>query len=305
MKRLDLVSRFQAQLRVQSSTRPAGILRIVLSSLAMAKWGRRLGWDHLHGPAWEWGFSLVTLTSLCFMLVGYRARVATVVAGACAVTIGVFDLNNYFGWETNGSHHEATLAVAMAILALLPTGGSYSVDRWLLVRRAQRQGRRVPPEVGPMWALPLLALHVSAVYFYGGMVKSHFGYLRGDRLEQILMNKYLGSVLPRAMWFKAIILVSAVGSVVLEYSLAIGLWFRRFRWPLIAIGVVFHAAMYLTLTVYTFSMTMCILYIAFFDPWDVHRELDRLHGPVSAPGGVTTPSTPESAGRPPADQSRV
>ena len=76
-------------------------------------------------------------------------------------------------------------------------------------------------------------------------------------------------------------------------------------WPLIAIGVVFHAAMYLTLTVYTFSMTMCILYIAFFDPWDVHRELDRLHGPVSAPGGVTTPSTPESAGRPPADQSRV
>ncbi len=277
--------RFLSNLHVRASTRPAGVLRIVLTSLAMSKWAAKMTMDRMQGPWWQMGFGLVALVSFLFLLLGFRTRLASVVAAACAFYIAIGGLNIQLGWAKIWSHHEACLAIAMVILALLPSGGSYSVDRWLAVRRAEREGVTPPREEGPMWAWPLLAFHVSVIYFYGGVVKCHWGYLHGDRLEQILMTKYLGSVVPREPWFRALMVLSAVGSVILEFSLSIGLWIRRFRWPLVWMGVIFHAFMYATLTVFTFSMTMCILYMGYFAPNDIHRELERLHGPVGPQAG--------------------
>ena len=101
-----------------------------------------------------------------------------------------------------------------------------------------------------------------------------------DRLEMILMYKFLGSDLPRNALFQAAMPISAVGSIALEFGLAIGLWFRRTRWPLIAAGTLFHLVIYETMTVYTFSLTMIFMYLAYFPVDEVHRELDRMHAPV-------------------------
>ncbi len=280
--------RFRAQMESQGSTRPAGLLRIILASLAMAKWAGHMTMDQISGPWYQMVFGLITLTSLLALLLGFYTRVASVVAGACAFGIAILGLNLHLRWTPIYSHHEACLALALCLLALLPSGGSYSLDRWRVVRNAERQGLPIPAEEGPMWAWPLLAIHVSVIYFYGAVIKVNMGYLSGDRLEQILMVKYFGSVLPQMVWFKPLMVVSAVGSMLLEFALCFGLWFRRFRWPLIAMGCAFHAFMYSTLTVYTFSMTMCSLYMAFFHPNEIDRELERIHG--SRPR--STPSAP-------------
>lgn len=50
----------------------------------------------------------------------------------------------------------------------------------------------------------------------------------------------------------------------------------RLRLPLILIGVVFHGCMYFVLPVLTFSITMILLNLAFLDPDEFHRGLDRL-----------------------------
>ena len=47
-------------------------------------------------------------------------------------------------------------------------------------------------------------------------------------------------------------------------------------------GLAFHAVIYCTLPVYTFSATMVVLYLAYFDPDDVHGFIDRLQGRSSA-----------------------
>lgn len=280
---MTLVRRVRArvvrQLSARGSTRPAGLLRIALAALVFAKWGRALGTDQILSPWWLVVFGLAMLLSTMCMLVGFYSRISTGLTALGALSIA-FGLNVYAGWQTGFSHHEACLACCVAVLALQPSGGSYSVDRWRTVRRAEAEGGPVPPEEGPLWAWPLMGLVISTVYFYGAVVKCHLGYVRGDRLEQVLMYKYLGSDLPRGDGFKAAIVLSAVGSVALEFSLAFGLWFRRFRWPLMIAGAAFHAVIYATMTVYTFSLTMVFMYLAFFPPDTVHRELDRLHGPV-------------------------
>lgn len=275
----SLRERVTQQLKRRGSTRSAGLLRIGLAGLAMAKWGQDLTFDQIMAPAWLVVFGAVTLVASCFMLVGYKSRIATALTAICALAIA-FGINVVAGWQRGFSHHEAALACSIAMLALQPNGGSYSVDRWLVVRDAQRNGRPIPPEEGPLWAWPLMGLLVSCIYFYGGVVKCHWGYVRGDRLEQVLMSKFLGSELPRVMWLKAAIVGSAVGSIVLEFALAFGLWFKRFRWPLVAAGALFHAVLYETMTVYTFSLTMVFMYLSYFHPDAVHRELERVHGPV-------------------------
>ena len=56
--------------------------------------------------------------------------------------------------------------------ALTPCGGSYSADRVRALRKAERAGRAVPEERGPVWGLTLIAFQVSAVYFWGAFDKS-------------------------------------------------------------------------------------------------------------------------------------
>lgn len=267
---------FRRQLTVRGSTRSAALLRIGLSALVMTRWGQNLTIDQNMAPTWLMLFGVLTLTSSFLMLIGFMSRISTGITAICSLAIG-FGLNSYAGWlDGNFSHHEACLAVCVAMLALQPTGGSYSVDRWLAVKRAEEAGEPIPPEEGDLWAWPLLGIALSCVYFYGALVKCHWGYFNGDRLEQVVLYKYLGSELPRNIWFQSAMVVSAVGSVILEFALCFGLWFKRYRWHLIFAGSAFHLVIYATMTVYTFSLTMMFMYLAYFPVAEVHRTIDRL-----------------------------
>lgn len=284
---MSVISRASTAIRQQmvrrGSTRSAGLLRIGLSALAMARWGQNLTVDQIMQPTWLVVFGLVMLAALFSMLIGFKSRISSGIVAICALATG-FGLNSWAGWQpANFSHHEACLAVCLAMLALQPNGGSYSVDRWLAVRRAEAKGDPIPPEEGELWAWPLMGVALSCVYFYGAIIKCHWGYFNGDRLEQVMMYKFLGSELPRNMVFQGTMVVSAVGSVVLEFALAIGMWFRRYRWHLVFAGTAFHLLIYATMTVYTFSLTMVFMYLAYFPVDAVHRELDRIHGSAPRP----------------------
>jgi hypothetical protein len=68
----------------------------------------------------------------------------------------------------------------------------------------------------------------------------------------------------------------AMSSVLLEYTLALGLWFRRTRTPLIWIGIVFHIGLYYFLPVTVFSVASVVAYIAYIEPSAIHRFFDQM-----------------------------
>jgi hypothetical protein len=89
---------------------------------------------------------------------------------------------------------------------------------------------------------------------------------------------YFGSDYPSWPVFHAAMQSMAVGTVILEYALAVGLLVRSARQWLFVPGLLLHALFYLALPVSTFSATMCLLYLAYCDPNTVDEVIARLLG---------------------------
>ncbi len=125
----------------------------------------------------------------------------------------------------------------------------------------------------------LITLQLAVIYFFAAIDKTHWGYFNGARIEQVLMSYYFGSVYPGWPVFHEICILLGVFTVVLEYSLAIGLFFPRPRRILLPLGVLFHVGLYFATPVLTFTMTMILLYLAYLDPDDVHKAIDDIQAP--------------------------
>jgi hypothetical protein len=170
------------------------------------------------------------------------------------------------------------LAFSTLLCAFTPCGRSYSLDRWLAVRRAERAAKEPPAERGNVWGLRLVALQVCLVYFFAAYDKSNLAFLSGERMEHYLMWYYLGSHYPGWPGFHSLMMIASVFTVALEYALAFGLLVPRARRWLVPAGLALHASFYVILPVATYSLTMVTLYLALFDPDAVHRVLDRMQG---------------------------
>ena len=71
----------------------------------------------------------------------------------------------------------------------------------------------------------------------------------------------------------------AIGTIVVEYTLSVGLFVRPLQKWLMPIGMALHAGMYVFLPVKAFSALMWVMYLSYLDPESVHGALDRLQSP--------------------------
>ncbi len=215
------------------------------------------------------------------MFVGLWTPIATATTAAVLVDL-------YVDARVGGSrgffayHHQALLTAVTALMVAAPSGRSLSLDRWLALRRAAAAGLPPPQERGALWAQRLIALQVSAVYLWSVVDKLSPDHLSGARLERIVMHHYTGSDLPTSAALSAAFVVAAWAVIAVEAALGIGLWWRSARRLLVPLGVLFHAALFLTLPVCVFSALMVLLYLAYADPDAVAATIDRLLGGPAA-----------------------
>lgn len=256
-------------------------MRIGVALLIWARFAEPLALFHLHqGPGVILGLSLYAASVL--LLVGYRSQLAAAWTGASlAGVIGYLGVARH---DHSFVHHHCSLLMIVALLlALTPCGASLSVDRLLRVRAAERAGAPLPAERGPLWATWLICLQVSAVYFWGAVDKTYGAWLDGQRMEHIAMYFYTGSQRPTQPLFAPLMTAIAIGTVALEYYLAVGLWIRRWQRFTIPLAIAFHLLIYITVPVATFSLTMCLLFLLFLPPDDVHAAVDRVLGVAVSP----------------------
>jgi len=273
----------------EASSRSSALVRIGLALLLWARWAGELVLSGGHSPDFLL-FSCAFFAATTAMLLGVVSRLATL-----ASAVGAFVLYGYGGYVLGrpgwAHHHTYLLALATLLCALTPCGRSYSLDRWLAVRRAERAGLRPPPERGNVWGLRLIAIQLSLVYFWAAFDKSHAVFLSGAALERLWLYLYWPQALPPGGLFHAAVLVASVGTVALEYALAFGLpWRRTRRWLLIP-GLLFHGILYVAMPVRTFSLTMALLYLAYLDPDRVHGVLERMqgHALLATSSGIAAP----------------
>ena len=270
----------------EGSSRSSALIRIGLAMLFWSRWAGELLLYRDQSPIGLFlAANFFVATMLLFL--GYHSRIAAVWAGSVGLA-----MYYYFGFQLGREpwthHHTYLLAVAALLIALTPCGRSYSLDRYLGVMRAERMGVAPPAERGNLWGLRLIVVQLSVLYFFTALDKTSYAFLSGARLEAIFLWYYAGSDYPAGLAWLATIVSLAV--VVLEYGLAFGLPFRATRRYLVLPGLAFHAIIYLTLPVYTFSATMALLYLAYFDADAVGKVIARLQGtgsPATAKGEIS------------------
>jgi len=261
----------------EASTRPAALMRIGLVLLLWVRYAKSFILFTKLDPAYIGiGASFWLSTTLLFF--GVFSRLSATWAGVTTMAGIYFFLGYERGMEPFTHHHTYLLCISPLLLALTPCGGSYSFDRWWALRSADAAGEPPPPERGPLWGQYLIAFQIAMIYLWGAVDKTNAAYLSGERFEHYLMALYFGSDYPKWSGFAPMCTFLAVSSVVLEYALVPGLFLRRLQPLLIPIAMIFHAIIYYTMPVGTFTLNMWLFYIAFIHPDVVHDFIDRMSG---------------------------
>lgn len=258
------------------SSRSSALIRIGIALLFWSRWAGEL-LLYMNQSVIGLALSLNFFVATSLLFIGYKSRLAALWTGAVGLVI-YFYFGHALGREPWTHHHTYLLAITALLLTLTPCERSFSLDRYLAVLRAQRAGQAPPPERGNLWGLRLIALQLSVLYLFSAYDKTSFAFLSGARLEHIFLWFYAGSDYPDFPGLPALAMLAAIIVVIVEYALAFGLPFRPTRRYLVWIGLAFHAILYVTLPVYTFSATMMLLYLAYFDADDVDKVIRRVQG---------------------------
>lgn len=253
-----------------ASTRTIALMRIGIAFVAWAELGGEAG---PREAGWALGLAFYVATAM--MAIGLFSRLATF-AAAMAMWSVIHRISGAM------HHHTYLMAVATTCLSLTPCGRSFSVDRWLAVRKAERAGEAPPEERANIWAVRLIGLQMSAVMFWGGYNKLTLGtpsvqyaFMTGDRLEQTLLY-YHSLPVHQQNWASWLLMAVGTSVVCFELSAGFGFWIPKVR-PYFLLGAFLMTSSFqILLNVGTFGLLAACLYLAFVPPETVHRLIDDL-----------------------------
>ena len=142
--------------------------------------------------------------------IGFQTVAAAVTTTVLNIAVLVWDQQTY-------SNHRFLVTVLVVYLIF-----ARSDNAWAVSRRGA--------ELVPWWPQLLMMTQLSICYFFAALAKVNPTYLPGDVFTSWLWVDVPKEVLP----------VLAVGSVLTEFFLAFGLWFRRTRYAAAAAGLALH-----------------------------------------------------------------
>lgn len=261
----------------EGSTRSLAVIRIGIVALIWCKWASEMALPEAHGVEAVL-VSLLFFAATALMFVGLWTRVSA--ALTALVMVWIFYYRGIFqGDEFWFSHHTTLLTFSAVLIALTPCGRSLSIDRFIALRKASRRGtNEAPAEHGELWGLRLIQIQVFCVYFWSFIDKLNPGFLSGERLQSIFIEHFIGSFDPTPPGFETVCWLLAWVTIVLEITLAVGLFAPRFLRVVIPLGIILHGAFYVVLSISVFSLNMLLLYLAFVPVAWFHRGVDEMFG---------------------------
>ncbi|GAA4792914.1 hypothetical protein GCM10023200_30650 [Actinomycetospora chlora] len=251
-----------------------------------------LGWTLMTlvgGSPLVWVLWLAGVLGAAALTVGFRTRLA-----ALLVFVVMVSVTRQAPLAFNAG--DGLLRVISFYVLLMPAGSAFSVDRWL----ADRRGVWTFPRRAP-WALRLAQIQLSVIYLAtvweksGGVLWRNgtavsYAMRIGD-LERVPMPSFVTDSL-------ALTQLATLGTLAAELAIGILVWNRAARPYVLAIGVLLHLSIELTLAVGFFGLGMMTLYLTFLPPRRAEQVLGwfrdhaaglrrrRSGAPVAADGAV-------------------
>jgi hypothetical protein len=180
-------------------------------------------------------------------------------------------------------------------LMFAPAGAALSLDRVIRVR-TKREGRDVEPRAP--WAQRMIQFQLALLYFtsFWWKLKGH-AWLDGTALYYVIHLREIHQF-PLPSWLQnaAILKMGSWLTLALEFSLGTLIWWKRFRYYLLAAGLLFHLCLEYALNFPMFQWDILAAYVLFIDPRDLTRAWDAILRRV-APSFAATSSLLGSAAR--------
>jgi predicted DCC family thiol-disulfide oxidoreductase YuxK len=217
--------------------------------------------------AWYASVALVIACVACILGVFTRTSILI----CLGLSLYVLGLPQVFG-KINHYHH---LIWFMAILAVSPCADVLSVDAIFKSWKRADRGVTEPPGPSQIYALPLrfVWLLMGVIYFSAGFWKIWTGGYRwawSDNPRNLMYNKWMElsgwTPLFRIDHYPLLYKLSALGTLVFEFSFIVLIFFAGVRWLVPLGGLAFHNMTNLFMRISFWSLQGC--YVAFLD-WRV------------------------------------
>jgi hypothetical protein len=203
------------------------------------------------------GLWVVTLLGAIGVMIGFRTRLATVL-----LFVGVLSFERRDPYVLNAG--DLLLRTLAFYFIFSPAGQALSLDRW---RRDRDRFWEFPP--GPTWTLRLMQIQLSVIYF-----ATLWGKLQGDTWRTGTAVSYALRIddihrFPTPTFLTDSVVLSEAmtfSTLLLEGALAVLIWSRRLRPWVLALGVLLHVTIGLSIMVGFFTLLMLTTYLAFLPP---------------------------------------
>jgi vitamin K-dependent gamma-carboxylase-like protein len=210
---------------------------------------------------WIAGFFWVFLACALLLTVGLWTRVMSIAVFLCLTSIDQRNLLMLHGGDT-------FLRCAGFFLMFAPAGAAFSLDRLIAIRRG-KQDRHIEPRAP--WAQRIIQFELALLYLtsFFWKLKGHT-WLNGTALYYVLhLHSIARFPLPHWLQSTALLKVGSWFTLALEFSLGTLIWSRRFRYPLLLLGLLFHLSIEYSLNLPLFEFDVLTAYILFVDPADL------------------------------------
>jgi hypothetical protein len=249
-------------------------------------------WYHVTDPTWMMAIHVFILLIIFMFTIGFCTRITSVLTWLAALSYIQRGVVTLFGQDT-------MMNILLLYLMIGPSGAALSVDR-LIKRywtawRALRAHRPVPvigrpaPMVSANLALRLIQVNLLWIYFMAGMSKLQGNlWWMGSATWLTWMNWEFS---PLGFWpFRAAITFLAqyrplweavlTGSVVFTFFVELGfpflVWWPRMRGVMMTAAFIMHLGIGCSMGLWTFSLMMMCMVLAFLPQETVHRLLALL-----------------------------
>jgi len=235
------------------------------SSMSIVEPGTRLNLFTLmpQDDRWITAFFWVFLSFAVLLTIGLWTRLSTVAVFLCLTSIQQRSLPMTHAGDT-------FLRVAGFFLIFAPAGAAFSLDRLIRVRRGL-EGPEILPQVP--WAQRMIQFELALLYFisFWWKMKGHT-WLNGTALYYVT---HLHSIarFPLPGWIQHPIVLKAGSwfALALEFCLGTLIWFRRFRYPVLLLGLLFHLCLEYAFNLPMLQGDILTAYVLFLDPADLNR----------------------------------
>jgi hypothetical protein len=219
---------------------------------------------------WVAALFWVLLVFAVLLTIGCFTRLSSIAVWLCLASIQQRNLFITHGGDT-------FLRVTGFFLMFAPAGAALSIDRLIRVRRGI-EGREIQPKAP--WAQRMIQFELAFVYIisFWWKVTGHT-WLNGTALFYVIhLHQIQRFPLPRWVQFPIVLRLGSWFTLGLEFCLGTLIWVRRFRYPLLLVGLLFHLCLEYGLNLPMFQWDILTAYVLFIDPEDLTRLWARLRG---------------------------